>query len=148
MENHAKMILSNPNAFLDVVSIINEKCKYGKEINVLSKSEKALYLIASLEGEVNNGGLSQYLFNSIGKDAFETVSTLKDIGAVYTASLLEEAISIYKNGPTNDGRNEPEEDDLTEEQEEKLNELDNKFLQYNDNLFNLQLNYIKHLEEI
>ncbi|RTE08644.1 DMP19 family protein [Paenibacillus whitsoniae] len=68
------------------------------------------------------------MFNSSGKHSSETVSTLKDIGAVYTASLLEEAISIYKNGPTNDGRNEPEKDDLTEEQEEKLNELDKRFL--------------------
>jgi hypothetical protein len=49
--------LSNLSGFYEVIDIITDKCKYGDKIHLLTKSEKVIYLIASLEGEVNNGGL-------------------------------------------------------------------------------------------
>ncbi len=141
--NYAEDILGkDSDVVLDVLEIIQEKCDYGDKIDKLSNAEKVIYLIGDVEGEVNNGGFSQYMYNSSGKYAKEAIEALKIIGANYTASLLEDAIEIYKNGPTNDDRNNPEVD-LTDEQEEKLNDLDNKFYEYKDNLNELQIAFIK-----
>jgi hypothetical protein len=83
------------------------------------------------------------LFISSGKNCNEAIDVLKQIEANFTASLLEKAVKIYKNGPTNDGRNESELDELTEEQEDNLSELDDAFYMYNDNLSDLQIKFIK-----
>ncbi len=141
--NYAKDLLGDDgNVILDLLTIIWQKCNYGDKIDKLSYAEKVIYLVGDVETEVNNGGFSQYLYNSSGKYAKEAVEALKTIGANHTAALLEDAIEIYKNGPTNDGRNNPEVD-LTDEQEEKLNELDNRFYEYKDDLYALQLKFIK-----
>lgn len=145
IKNYALEIINNKNdndPILRILEIIQKKCNHGEKMDVLSKGERLIYLMGDLEGEVNNGGFSQYFFNSSGKYADETILILKEIGAKYTSSLLEEAKKIYKSGPTNDGRDEPEVD-LTDSQEEKLNELDNKFYEYKDNLNELQITYIK-----
>ena len=146
MKNYALKIINDKNeqdALLTILDIIQKKCDYGQKMDKLTDGERIIYLIGDVEGEVNNGGFSQYFFNSSGKYANEAISALKTVGAEYTSSLLEQAMKIYKNGPTSESRNEPEED-LTEDQEEKLNELDNKFYEYKDNLSKLQIEYIKN----
>ncbi|MCD1260242.1 DUF4375 domain-containing protein [Paenibacillus athensensis] len=133
---------------LNVLQIIMDKCAYGQRMDALSSAERMIYLLGVFEGEMNNGGFSQYLFNSSGKYAYETVQALKIINAEHTASLLEKSIRIYKNGPTNDGRNEPEEDELMEEQVDALNDLDRQFFAYNDHIHDLQFAYmINHRDE-
>jgi len=140
----ARILIDESNdPVIEVLGIINSKSKYGDHIDKLTRAERIIFFVGAVEGEVNGGGFNQYLFNSSGKYAFEAIQALKLIRADYTASLLENAVNIYKNGPANDGRNEPEEDDLTEEQEAELNELDNKFYEYKDNLNALQLDFIK-----
>lgn len=146
MKNYAEKYLideSINDPVLEILDTIQKKCNYGDNINELSSAEKVVYFIGDIESEINNGGISQYLFNSSGKYAKEGIKALKDIGAEYTATLLVEALNIYKNGPTNDGRNEPEYDELTEEQEGELNRIDEKFYEYNDDLNDLQIKYIK-----
>lgn len=151
MESYVQKFLGDEsinNPVLEILIVIQQKCNYGRNLDVLSFAEKAIYLVGDIEMEVNNGAFSQYMFNSSGKHSKDGVKALTEIGAIHTASILEEAIRIYKNGPTNDGRNEPEEDDLTSEQEDKLDELDAKFYEYNDALGELQFQYIKrHINE-
>ena len=66
MTNYAKQIISNEdcNPIIDILEIIQKKSNYGEELSKLSSAEKTIYLIGDIEGEVNNGGFSQYFFNS------------------------------------------------------------------------------------
>lgn len=151
MKNYAKEILESirngDGDFVQILEIIQEKCSYGENLEKLTNGEKTIFLISEVEGEVNNGGFDQYFYNSSGANAKEAITAFGDIGAKFTASLLANAKDIYKNGITNDGRNEPEVD-LTEDQTKKLNELDNKFYEYNDKLGDLQIKYItNHIGE-
>ena len=94
--------------------------------------------------DINNSFLSACWEVKIEKDnGGEAIAALKSINALYTASLLEEAMEIYKNGPATYSEDEQEEEELSEEQEEKLDELDNKFYEYKDNLLELQIKYIR-----
>jgi len=146
MSNYAEEILKHEgeeDVIIQILDIIYEKCNYGYDINQLTEGEKVIYFIGVLEGEVNNGGFSQFLFNTSGKYTTETLDALNDIGAQYTASLLQEAIAIYKNGPTSEG-SEGEMTSLTDEQTKKLYVLDEKFYEYKDDLGGLQITYIKN----
>lgn len=137
MSNYAQEALKNADtthAIIDILQVINEKSNYGDNIKKISETEKTIYLVGEIEAEVNNGGFSQYFFNSSGKNANKAVKALENIGARHTAELLKEAISVCKKSDT---------DELSDEQEEKLNELDDKFYKYEDDLAKLQIEFIK-----
>lgn len=107
----------------------------------LTKSEQVIFCMIELEGEVNNGGFDQFFLNSSGKYKFETLDSLRRIGASYTASLLEEAIKVVElNSPD---MKKDDYDESTEIQSERLNELDDKFYEYKEDLLELQLKFIK-----
>lgn len=69
----------------------------GEEVEeplALSDPGRTVYLIASFEAQVMNGGLGQYLSNTDGAFLEETVDALKKVGAKRTASYLREAASL------------------------------------------------------
>ena len=94
-----------------------------------------IYVVGLLEGEVNNGGFSQYFWNTEGQHAQVTVDVLKRVGAKETASLLRRAMKLYGTPPS---------DDLDEwydrlervdsEHEDVLAELDEHFYEGVDDL--------------
>jgi len=94
-----------------------------------------IYVVGLLEGEVNNGGFSQYFWNTEGQHAAVTVDVLKRVGAKETASLLRRAMKLYGAPPS---------DDLDEwydrlervdsEHEDALAELDEHFYEGVDDL--------------
>lgn len=51
---------------LEILEVVQKKCEYGEKLGQLSAAERVIYLIGEVEGEVNNGGFSQYMFNSSG----------------------------------------------------------------------------------
>lgn len=144
MTRYGKEIIEDSkrtNKILDILEIIQDKCNYGANLEKLTNGEKTIFFIGELEGEVNNGGFSQYFFNTSGKNTNEAIKALNDITANHTASLLEESKQIYGYGKTSEGRNSIE-IDLTKEQDDKLYELDKNFYEYKDNLSDLQIKYI------
>jgi hypothetical protein len=134
-----------------VIDIIDEKF-YSRGFEDLSEEEKVVFCVDKLEREINNGGFDQFflnsseMFNPSVKFTLKTLASLKKIDANYTYSLLEAAIKIV-NDPNPIGRKEYEDDDYTDIQIEKLNDLDEKFYEYEDNLLELQINYLKNNEE-
>lgn len=58
----------------------------------LSGSERIFYITQSCEQEINNGGFSQYLFNSSGGLAGELAQAYREIGAVKTAAICGRAL--------------------------------------------------------
>lgn len=94
-----------------------------------------IYLVGLLEGDVNNGGFSQYFWNTEGQHAASTVEVLKRIGAKETASLLRRAMKLYGAPPSGDldewyDRLER----VDSEHEEQLAELDEHFYEGVDDL--------------
>lgn len=123
---------------------IAQKCNYGDNMENLNEKERVFYITQVLEMEVNNGGFPQFFFNSSGMFANELVASFEAIGAKKTSEICKKAISIYGNEVPMD--REKREELLTsddEEEDEKiealLNECDDEFFEYEDDL--LELNY-------
>lgn len=64
----------------------------------LRHGERLVWQIYWLLCEVNNGGIDQYLTNSSGDDAQETIGFLKDIRATTTCRLLQSIAEIFPSG--------------------------------------------------
>jgi hypothetical protein len=86
----------------------------------LTDVEKCYWLIWQLEAEANNGGLEQFIENSI-QYSEVTIEALKKVKALKMASLLSEAIKLYKAAPEKLESNE-------------MRSLSNSFTDYPDEL--------------
>ena len=133
----------DPSDFVIALSqYIGEKCRYGDDMSVLSEPERVFYIGQILEMEVNNGGFSQFFFNSSGDFANEIVSAFTAIGAVKTAEICKKAVSIY-DGEVPADRDEREDvfvDD--EEMGAVLDECDDVFFAYEEDLNMLNYEYV------
>jgi len=125
------------------------KCSYGSKTELLSSPERIFFICQTLEREINNGGFSQFYFNSSGNFAAETPDALSEIGANRTSEIVRQANSLFVKGLNKD-RLQCEKmfnEFLTEETEEKLNSLDNDFYKYEDNLLKLNYDYVMKNKE-
>ena len=111
------------------------RCDYGEEIKRLLDAERTIYLVLCLEGEVNNGGFSQFFYNSSGKFASETAVALRDIGALNVAEIYERARAPLGELPQNDTeRSDVLNSRITDEVSVILSECDSAFYEYPDDL--------------
>lgn len=126
-----------------------KKCEDGDQIEELSDAEKIFYMNTVLEVEVNNGGFSQYFFNSSGDFANETLHSLYAIGAVHTANIYTTVLKVV-GGVLPKDRSERQdllEELVTDIVEEQLNECDAAFYEYVDDLGELNYQYIMKNKE-
>ncbi|QCW98861.1 DUF4375 domain-containing protein [Aggregatimonas sangjinii] len=138
---------------MEIDTYLNKKSKYGKEIEKLNSSQRILLIIENLEREINNGGFHQFYWNSSGDYAMETVTALKQIGAIKTARVVKKANDQFPNGFVPEGRDERSEilDLISKKSSEYWNTLDTKFYGPNkesgeweiDDLPNLLIKFIK-----
>lgn len=140
------------NFVVEMDKYIAEKCEYGDSMETLNAKQRILYITQALEMEVNNGGFAQFFFNSDGCFGNEIVSSFEKIGAMKTADICKKAISIYGDKVPTD-RDEREEiltsDDEKEEEriEAILNECDDAFFEYEDDLVELNYQFIINHKE-
>lgn len=64
-------------------------------LQIFTEPQKNFHYIQELEREVNNGGFSQYFFNSSGDYAHETIVALRSIGANRTSDILQKAMNEF-----------------------------------------------------
>ena len=126
---------------------IAEKCEYGDAMQNINDTQRVFYITQNLEMEVNNGGFSQYFFNSDGFFANEIVSAFEKIGAFKTAEICKKAIGIFPDAvPTDwEERQEfltPDNEKEEERIEEILNECDMAFYEYEEDLEELNYQFI------
>lgn len=121
---------------------VGKKCRYGDAMERLSAPERVFYITQSLEMEVNNGGFSQYFFNSSGDLANEVVNAFVEIGAIKTAEICKNAVAIFggKVPADRDDRDDIISDN--EEFEEILNECDDAFFEHEEDLNALNYEYV------
>ena len=130
---------------LDLDTYLCELSSYGDALEKLSDPQKSFYFNQYLEKEINNGGFNQYFFNSSGNFAHQTINSLRQINAIKTADILQLAIDQFPNSTVPQDRLERQ--NILEEIEEKADEvweqLDKRFLAYEDNLYDLNIEFIK-----
>jgi hypothetical protein len=138
---------------MEIDTYLNEKSKYGEEMEKLNSSQRVLLIIENLEREINNGGFDQFYWNSSGDYAMETINALKQIGANKTAEIVKKANDKFPNGIVPEDRDKRGEilEKISEESSEYWNNLDTKFYAPNketgemeiDNIPSLLIDFIK-----
>ncbi len=141
-------LLSSPEKHIAIIEIDNyicRLCSFGDTLPRLTEPQQDFYFNQNLEREINNGGFNQYFFNSSGNFTHETLASLRKIGASKTADILQEAIDQFPNSLVPKDRADRQ--NILEQIEEKANEvweqLDQKFYEYEDDLNDLNIEYIK-----
>lgn len=71
---------------------VAEKCWFGVKMEKLSPPERVFFITQNVEIEVNNGGFSQFFYNSSGDFAGEMVDAFREIGAEKTAAICQQAL--------------------------------------------------------
>ena len=121
-----------------------ELSSYGDELEKLTESQKTFYFNQYLEKEINNGGFNQYFYNSSGDFSHQTLISLRQINATKTANILQLAIDQFPNSAVPKDRSERQKilGKIEEKAEEAWEQLDKKFLEYEDNLYDLNIDFI------
>lgn len=79
----------------DVVRIVFHESPREAHPERLTQAVRTYYFVGCFNGELVNGGMSQFFSNSAGNNSQETLAALKEIGAMLSASLLERALAIF-----------------------------------------------------
>ena len=74
--------------------VVNRVYKTPAGLGSLNAQEQVYFLVSCAEGEVYNGGLHQFFFNSAGNHYRKTVEALRLLGLTDAAELLEEAARL------------------------------------------------------
>ena len=130
---------------MDLDTYLCELSSYGNELEKLTEPEKTFYYNQYLEKEINNGGFNQYFYNSSGDFAHQTLISLRQINAIKTADILQLAIDQFPNSIVAKDRSERQEilETIEEKADEVWEQLDKRFLEYEDNLYDLNIEFIK-----
>ena len=146
MDIHDIWLLEDPNDFvIAMYGWICEKCAYGDNMDALSDAERVFYITQLCEAEVNNGGFSQFFFNSSGNFSSQLVHAFTEIGAMKTAEICKTALAAFgKELPADlDERRHALDELESEEVVRILEECDNEFYDYEDDLLSLNYAYIQ-----
>lgn len=137
--------IENKNSFIIAMdSWVCKKCNYGDDIDKLSLQEQVFFITQRLEAEVNNGGFSQFFYNSSGNFANELFDSFVTIGAEKTAQICKKAVEIFGcKIPTDRAERDAFLDQmLTDNINAVLHECDNMFYECLDNIEELNYQYI------
>jgi len=141
-------VLTSPdtnNAIIEIDNYVCKLCSYGDTLDRLTEPQKNFYFNQNLEREINNGGFNQYFYNSSGDFAHDTIISLQTIEANKTADILLQAIEQFPNSTVPKDRAKRQEalDQIEDTVNEVWEQLDQVFYKYEDDLNELNLQYIK-----
>lgn len=102
----------------------------------LSMEQQHYYAVLVYDGEVNNGGHSQYFVNSSGDNHPTALAGLRAIGATQRSEILLQAVQLFgANGPSTDNETRHEQlADFSERQDSKLDSLNSQYYQCDENI--------------
>ena len=140
---HIWGIMDANDFVMAMMEYLEEKTQYGEDMSVLSAEERIFYVTQTFEMEANNGGVSQFFYNESGRFASELVNAFNEIGAKVTAGICQKAIEAFgREMPVDQDEREDMLDELEDEISEILEECDSEFYNYEDNLSELNYNYV------
>ena len=133
-----------------LIALSEQLCpiSWDEGLSSLSPSEQIFVTVWELEAEINNGGFSQYYFNSAGDNAKAVVEALEAIGAPLMAGIVRLANALFPEGPPSD---QDERTDLLNsldsETEEALDGLTGEFCAYPENLSDLLHEFVQEHQD-
>lgn len=140
--------MENRNDFvINMYLYIAEKCKYGDAMQNLNDAQRVFYITQNLEMEVNNGGFSQFFCNTDGIFVNELVESFKKIGAIKTAEICEKSVGIFGDTLLTDIDKiqsilNTDDEEMEEKNSKILNECDMAFYEYEEDLEELNYQFI------
>lgn len=146
---HIWSITDKSDFVIAMSEYITKKAQYGKNVAALNEVERVFYITQILEMEVNNGGFSQFFFNSSGYFSNELVSAFTAIGANKTAAICQKAIDAFgRDIPADwDARNEMLDELESDEIDGILEECDSAFFAYEEDLNALNYSFVMNNKE-
>lgn len=139
-----ELAIRDKNAFLIKLSQ-SERVQLGRQPFVEQRGpQKVFTSIWQVEAEVNNGGFSQYFFNSSAESAHFLTGALEMIGAPKTADICRRAITAaFPAGlPANPADISKAAANFPDTVRDALFELDGEFYKYPHNLTDLLYAYV------
>lgn len=82
----------------DMVDIVYHESPRQAHPERLEPAARTLWHAGCFEGEVINGGLSQFFSNSSGNWSHESLAAIRRIGAALCAGVLERALALFPDG--------------------------------------------------
>ncbi len=82
----------------DLLNVLFEDSPNQPRFERVGSAARVVYLVRMFGGQVGNGGFHQFLANSSGDYAAETLEVLHQVGATVSSELLEQALSIFPGG--------------------------------------------------
>lgn len=82
----------------DMVALVYRDDPRRADLDRLGSSARTLYCTGVFLGELINGGVSQFLSNSSGNHAHETLEALRRIDSGAGVALLEQALTLFPGG--------------------------------------------------
>jgi hypothetical protein len=79
----------------DLLGILFEDNPNRPRLERVGATARVVYLVRMFSGQIANGGFHQFLANTSGDYAAETLEALQQAGATISAGLLEEALSLF-----------------------------------------------------
>jgi hypothetical protein len=113
-----------------------------------SEPQQVFSAIWEMEGQVNNGGFSQFILNAESDLIQFAPEALRRIGAHACAQITQEAVEIMGPRPWDKAEADELLAALDEDQSEKLDALSDEFFAYPDDLTELLFQFVeRHPEE-
>ncbi len=144
--NKIWQIENKNNLVVALWGYLSRKSSYGEEIQKLSPTESVVYFCQTFNEEINNGGFSQYFYNSSGDFSLETLKALKTIGSNKNASIFENVLSVFPNFEVPKDRDKREKllDEIFDDNDidnNKLSDADNNFYNCGEDITDLSYVY-------
>ena len=123
-----ELIALSETCRVDSIVLAFEEALTHKKL--LSEEEYTILSVEAIEREVNNGGFSQFFYNSSREFTFRIEKSFIRIGCPVTAALCKKAIDVLgiSEGMTSEQIHDRAAD-ATEEQGQALNEIDEIYYQ-------------------
>ncbi|MFN0020396.1 MAG: DUF4375 domain-containing protein [Pirellulaceae bacterium] len=110
----------------------------------LTQPQRNYLAVVSLDDEVNNGGFSQYFFNSSGDDWQTALSGLEEMGSKERLAMFKEALAKFDKSSPSESRNQRM-DQLAKIESGKdsvFDELNTRYFKYEEDLGVLMMRYV------
>ena len=103
----SKQRLNDPNLVFDVYGRMIDRLdafgtNEGEILSAAARGQRVLYILNSVEGEINNGGFHQLFWNATGEFVDEAIAYAGELGATRERELLRDAASIFPDGVPED----------------------------------------------
>lgn len=111
----------------------------------LTQAEKNIVYIEELEREINNGGFSQFFYNSAGNIAHELIAALEKVGSIFILGLVKSAVSEFPDGivPRDSVKRQKLLKQIEDKSSDKWEKLDQQFYKYEEDIYSMLIEYIK-----